>query len=332
LQNQNAVTILLSTGAVLAGWLTYMVINRFFKPVLMLTESTDEVMRGNLDLHLEVKTGDELEVLADRFAVMAAALKEQRLTLEKKVLERTRALEESQREETERQKEVLKLKDEFLFVAAHELRTPLSSIRWSLESVADREMDPDLRQAFEDALKGSKNLATLVEDLLNMARLDSKRIPFKKEFVNTAEIAHTIIKQMSPIADKKKIRLTFEAPEGIPIMALADAKRVQQVLINLISNSIKYNKVGGHVSLTVSRDGDYVAYDVIDDGPGIPPEEQHHLFEKFWRSKHESEVEGSGLGLFITKRLVDGMNGKISCESVPNVRTDFKVSLPIAKS
>ena len=99
-----------------------------------------------------------------------------------------------------------------------------------------------------------------------------------------------------------------------------------------MTNSIKYNRVGGHVTVKVSREEPYLRYDVIDDGPGIPPEEQRHLFEKFWRSKSASGVEGSGLGLFITKRLVDGMNGLISFESVPDKRTIFTVKLPAAKS
>lgn len=332
LRNEELVAIVLISALVLAGYLTFMVITRIFDPVQMLIKGTEEIMHGNLDVHLPIKTGDELEVLAKRFEAMAAALKTERASQEKKVHERTRALEDAQRKELERQNEVLKLKDEFLFVAAHELRTPVTSIRWSLESVADRKMDADVHLAFDDALNASKNLATLVEDLLNMARLDSKRIPFKKEFVNTVEIAQRIIKEMESIAGKKKIALKLDAAEGLLGMALADARRVEQVLVNLVSNAIKYNKIGGNVTIKVSREEPFIRYDVVDDGPGIPPEEQRHLFEKFWRSKNATGVEGTGLGLFITKRLVEGMNGQIGFESRPDVRTDFMVKLPIAKS
>ncbi len=326
------ISVVLVSALVLAGYLTYMVITRIFNPVRMLTVGTEEIMRGNLDVHLDVRTGDELQVLAERFAAMAAALKAERASLENKVKERTRALEEAQKKELERQGEVLKLKDEFLFVAAHELRTPVTSIRWSLESVADRKMTADVHQAFEDALNAGENLATLVEDLLNMARLDAKRIPFKKEFVNMKDVAQGVVAEMAPIAAKKKVEIRLDAPEGLPGMALADERRVREVLVNLVSNAVKYNKKGGHVTILIGQDDPFLQYQVTDDGPGIPAQEQHHLFEKFWRAKNTSGIEGSGLGLFITKRLVDGMNGLISFESVEGERTTFTVKLPAAKS
>lgn len=332
LSEQNLVAVVLIASLVLAGYLTYMVITRIFSPVSELARGTEEVMSGNLDLKLSVRTGDELEVLAERFNAMAAALKAERESLENKVRDRTKALEAAQRLELERQNDVLKLKDEFLFVAAHELRTPVTSIRWSLESVSDRKMSEDIRQAFEDAMNASKNLSTLVEDLLNMARLDARRIPFKKEFVNLVEAARSALRELEPIASKRKVKLDIEQPEGLVPMALADERRVNEVLVNLVSNAVKYNRPGGHVTVRISREEPYMRYDVVDDGPGIPQEEQHHLFEKFWRAKTASGVEGSGLGLFITKRLVEGMNGVISFESAAGKGTTFTVRLPVAKS
>lgn len=332
LDKQNLVAVILISSLVLAGWLTYMVITRIFSPVSVLMHGTEQIAKGNLDLKLDIRTGDELELLARRFNDMAAALKAERDSLEAKVRERTRALEEAQKQEMERQAEILKLKDEFLFVAAHELRTPVTSIRWSLESVADRKMSEAVRQAFTDAMNSSKNLNVLVEDLLNMARLDAKRIPFKKEFVNLRETAQTVLKDLQPLAEKNKITLALEAPDGPAAMALADERRVQEVLMNLVGNGIKYNRPGGTVTVRVVREDAAMRVDVVDDGPGIPLEEQKHLFEKFWRSKSQTGVEGSGLGLFIAKRLVDGMNGSISFESAPGKGTTFSVRLPQAAS
>ena len=332
LSRQNLVAVVLIASLVLAGYLTYMVITRIFSPVSELTRGTEQIMRGDLDLKLEVRTGDELEVLAERFNSMAAALKAERESLENKVHERTRALEDAQRKEIERRNDILKLKDEFLFVAAHELRTPVTSIRWSLESVADRKMAEEIRQSFEDAMGASKSLATLVEDLLNMARLDARRIPFKKEFVNVVEAAQVALKELGPIAEKKKVGLSLEEPDGLVPMALADERRVNEVLVNLLSNAVKYNRQGGSVVVRITREDSYMRYDVVDDGPGIPQEEQHHLFEKFWRAKSSGGVEGSGLGLFITKRLVEGMNGVISFKSAAEKGTTFTVRLPVAKS
>lgn len=332
LSQQNVIAVVLISSLVLAGYLTYMVITRIFSPVSLLTKGTEQIISGNLDYKLNIRTGDELEVLAERFNTMADALKAERASLENKVRDRTKDLEEAQRKEIERQSDILKLKDEFLFVAAHELRTPVTSIRWSLESVSDRKMVDEVRQAFEDAMVGSKNLGTLVEDLLNMARLDARRIPFKKEFVNLVEVAREALKELEPIAEKKKVKLSLDAPDGLVPMALADERRVSEVLINLASNAIKYNRAGGNVSIKIGSEGQDMRYDVIDDGPGISVAEQRHLFEKFWRAKSSSGIEGSGLGLFITKRLVDGMNGSISFKSVPGESTTFTVKLPVAKS
>lgn len=332
LDRQNLIIVILVSSLVLAGYLTYMIITRIFRPVSVLAKATEQLMKGNLDFQLQVTTGDELQQLAEGFNAMASALKAERESLEKKVLERTQALEQAQRTEIERQTEVLKLKDEFLFVAAHELRTPVTAIRWSLESVSDRRMSADIRGAFDDAVGASKSLGTLVEDLLNMARLDAKRIPFKKEFVNLAEAAQSVLKELEPIALKRRVSLAIELPEGFVPMALADGRRVDEVLVNLVSNAIKYNREGGHVRIQIAREDGFLRYDVIDDGPGIAKEEQKHLFEKFWRAKTSGAVEGSGLGLFIVKRLVEGMNGKITFLSIPGKQTTFSVRLPAAQS
>ena len=332
LNQQNLIAVVLIASLVLAGYLTYMVITRIFSPVSLLTRGTEELIKGNLDFKLKINTHDELEILAERFNAMAEALKAERQSLEDKVRERTRELEESQRKELERQKEVLHLKDEFLFVAAHELRTPVTSIRWSLEGVADRKMNPDIKQAFEDAMNSSRSLATLVEDLLNMARLDAKRIPFKKEYVDAAEVAGGVLKELEPLASKKGVSVELDVPEGLYGMALADTRRVGEVLTNLVGNAIKFNRENGAVAVRVRREGLRIRVDVSDTGPGIPPDEQKHLFEKFWRSKSQTGVEGSGLGLFIAKRLVEGMNGDIAFESEPGKGTTFTVRLPAARS
>lgn len=330
LNQRNLVTIIVVSSFVFAGYLTYLVITRIFSPVSQLTRVTEEIIKGNLDKRLDIHTNDELQVLAERFNVMTEALRSERNLLESKVKERTRELEESQRKELERQREVVHLKDEFLFVAAHELRTPVTSIRWSLESLDAKKMTKEAyRQAVDDAMAASRNLAALVEDLLNMARLDSKRIEFRKELVDLHAVAKTVLAEAEPLAERRKIRLDLQVPPQKTIDALADERRVREVLTNLVGNAIKFGREGGYVIVMLDTVRDKVRIDVIDDGPGIAPEEQSHLFEKFWRSKSQTGVEGSGLGLFITKRLVDGMDGAISYNSVYGKGTTFTVTLPI---
>jgi signal transduction histidine kinase len=331
LNQQNLLIVTLSGSLVLAGYLSYLVITRIFNPVSILIHGTEEVIKGNLDLKLKIETNDELQILADRFNAMAAKLKSERDTLENKVRERTRELEESQKKELERQKDVLRIKDEFLFVAAHELRTPVTAIRWSLESVDNpKKLSLEVQEALNDAISASRTLAELVEDLLNMARLDSNRLEFAREPVDLIALVNATLKELAPIAERKEVALKVDVGDGTTKQALADARRLREVLVNLIGNAIKFNKLKGKVLVHVGVAGDRVSLRVEDSGPGISPEDQKHVFEKFWRSKAQSSVEGSGLGLFITKRLVDGMGGEIGFESVPGKGTTFKILLPSA--
>ncbi len=331
ISQQNIVIVTLAGSLVLAGYLTFLVITRIFNPVRTMIMGTEEIIKGNLDYKLQIHTNDELQILAERFNTMTEALKAEKTGLENKVRERTRELEDLQKKELERQKDVLHLKDEFLFVAAHELRTPVTSIRWSLESVDKKKITKDMKQSFDDAIDASRNLSLLVEDLLNMARLDSKRIEFSKEPVDPVTAVENITKDLKQIAEKKGVNLVAQAGGALTRDALGDQRRIGEVLTNLVSNAVKFNKEGGHVSVSASEAGDMIRFTVEDDGPGIPPEEQQHLFEKFWRSKAQSGVEGSGLGLFITKRLVEGMNGSIGYESAPGRGTTFWVLLPSTK-
>ncbi len=327
--SQNLLIIILISSFVMAGYLTYLFITRIFSPVSELIKVTDNIIKGDLDQRVEIRTGDELEVLAERFNAMAAALRAERASLENKVRQRTGALEESQRKEIERQNEILHLKDEFLFVAAHELRTPVTSIRWSLESIEDApKLSKEVKLALNDAILASKDLSALVEDLLNMSRLDSKRIEFKKEPVDLLEVVNDVVKELSPMAKKRNVALKADLTGSVSNKALADARRLREVLINLVSNGIKFNHENGRVVIKAGSGGDKARISVEDDGPGISPEEQKHLFEKFWRSKAQTGVEGSGLGLFITKRLVEGMNGTVSFESKLGRGTTFTVFLP----
>jgi signal transduction histidine kinase len=330
LRQRDTVTVAVISCFVFAGYLTFLVITRIFSPVSKLTKITEEIIKGNLNLRLDIRTHDELQILAERFNAMADALRNERALLESKVKDRTKELEESQAKELERQREVVKLKDEFLFVAAHELRTPLTAIRWSLESLDAKKMTKEAyRQALDDAMEGSRNLAALVEDLLNMARLESNRIEFKKELVDMRTVVKAVLDEAEPLAKRRKITLESEVPAQKTIDALADERRIREVLINLVGNALKFGREGGKVIVKLDAVRDKVRIDVVDDGPGIAPEEQSRVFEKFWRSKAQSGVEGSGLGLFITKRLVDGMNGTVKFVSQLGQGTTFTVTLPL---
>lgn len=328
-ENQIAIVLMLSASLVLAGYLTFLFIVRIFSPVSDLIRGTEEIMNGNLDFKLETKTGDELQVLAERFNAMAKALKEERESMENKVRERTRALEEAQKKELEKQAQLLQLKDEFLFVASHELKTPVTSIRWSLESANDvKKIPKDAKVFIEDAMMASRNLVALVNDLLNMARLDTQTIAFKEENVNAASLIKEVVKETAALAKETGVELIGDVEGSDGLSVLADERRLREVLVNLIGNALKYNdKKDGHVWVRGKKLGDHVELSVVDDGPGIKESDRKHIFEKFWRAAEHKDKEGSGLGLFITRRLVEGMNGSISFESEIGKGTSFKIRL-----
>lgn len=330
-ENQVAVVFMLSASLVLSGYLTFLVIVRIFSPVEDLIRGTEEIINGNLDLKLETKTGDELEVLADRFNKMAAALREERDSLENKVRERTRALEEAQKKELEKQEQILELKDEFLFVASHELKTPVTAIRWSLEAASEAKRLPkEAKEFIEDAMHASRNLTELVNDLLNMARLDAHTISFKQEKVDANVLVSSVVRGLSSIAKEEEIELADDVDAADELQVMADERRLREVLENLIGNALKYNVSGKHVWVRAKKTGDEIELSVDDDGPGIRDEDKKHIFEKFWRAPEHKEKEGSGLGLFITRRLVEGMGGTISFESETGKGTSFKVRLKAA--
>lgn len=327
-ENQNAVVLMLSASLVLSGYLTFLFIVRIFSPVSELIRGTEEIINGNLDFKLKTSTGDELQVLAERFNAMAEALKGERESLENKVRERTRALEEAQKKELEKQSQILQLKDEFLFVASHELKTPVTAIRWSLESARDVKKLPKEAKTFvEDAMHASKNLTELVNDLLNMARLDAHTISFKEEKVDVTGLIRSVVKDTVPLAKELGIELVADVEGHDGHVARADERRLREVIVNLVGNALKYNVKGGHVWVRRKKAESFIEISVDDDGPGIREEDRKHIFEKFWRAPEHKDKEGSGLGLFITRRLVEGMGGSISFETETGKGTSFKVRL-----
>lgn len=241
--------------------------------------------------------------------------------LESRVEARTKDLEESQKREVEKAKAVAKLKDEFFFVATHELRAPITAIRGFLELVntSKKKMPKDLEENLGDISYASDHLNQLVNDLLEIARSESEAMKINTEPVDIDELVDEIIRELSPIAKKSKVKLrngTFYA-----LKALADRAKVKEVLVNLISNAIKYNREDGLVYIqVVSVPGtDKVFIEIRDTGYGIPLDQQDKIFGKFFRATSEdtSKILGTGLGLFLTRMLIQKMGGDISFSSIP---------------
>ena len=219
---------------------------------------------------------------------------------------------------------------EFVANVSHELRTPLTSIRALTETleagaVDDREMTADFLARI---LGEVDRLTALVEDLLDMARLEAGRAPLEIAMVDPGELVQRGADRLRPQVERARLRLAVKLGEHL-VPVPADRTRIEQVLLNLIHNAIKFTPAGGAITIGVERDGDVIATTVSDTGVGIPESEQARLFERFYKSDKARHSTGTGLGLAIAKHIVQLHGGEISVESHPGSGARFRFTLPI---
>ncbi|MBP9691227.1 HAMP domain-containing histidine kinase [Candidatus Woesebacteria bacterium] len=227
-------------------------------------------------------------------------------------------------------KEIDHLKDDFISIAAHELKTPLtviSSYAFMLMNTQELKTSVDVQDKLNKIILSTTRLGTLVGDILDVTRIEMNRLNLEISVQDLSPIIQEVVDQMLPQATDKKLALTFIKPTE-QILVKADKNKLVQVLINVVGNAIKYT-LEGSVTLHVETTKKNVSILVKDTGVGIPPSKVNRLFDKFSRIYNEKtkNVPGSGLGLWITKQLIEKMGGKIYVESIENTGTQFTVML-----
>ena len=228
-------------------------------------------------------------------------------------------------------KQLDQMKSEFVNMVAHELRSPLVSIR-QIQSVLAEGLAGPLSEKQEDFVKrGMKKidaLLALINDLLDVARLEAGRLVQKQTVIDLSEMIEDMVLLMQLRAKEQGLVLTHSCENMKPVVA--DPKNIEEVLNNLLTNAINYSPEGGKVTVTARGVGQFVEIKVSDTGVGIAPEELPKIFGKFYRVKHPKtrQVAGTGLGLSIVKGIVEAYRGSIHVESVPNQGTTFTVLLP----
>jgi signal transduction histidine kinase len=209
----------------------------------------------------------------------------------------------------------------------HELRTPLASLSTATYLLLRPEMS-QRDQIVNNIHNETLRLNSLASSFLDLARLESGRVQFRKTRFSVADLIYECRDVMMSKAQETNIQIRVDVPNEMPLME-ADRDKIKQVLLNLLSNSIKYNRPNGSVIITSAFDPMNISISIQDTGMGIPDESIPHLFEKFYRVReHEGKATGTGLGLSICKQIVQGHNGRIEVKSKMGVGTSFTIHLP----
>lgn len=217
---------------------------------------------------------------------------------------------------------------DFVANVSHELRTPLTSIRALAETLQSGAVDdPAMTQEFLDRILGEVDrLAALVEDLMDLARLEAGRANVEFESVRTDELLHAAGERLREQVARARLDLEYEIPDALPPV-MVDRRRIEQVVLNLVHNAIKFTPPGGVITIGAWRDGDRVMVEVRDTGVGIAPDELDRLFERFYKSDKARRSDGTGLGLAIAKHIVQVHGGEISVESEQGKGASFRFTL-----
>jgi signal transduction histidine kinase len=310
---------------------SYIVIRQVIvKPVKHLKEVTNAVADGKLNVRSEIHTNDEFEDLSYAFnrmlinlVSMQDRLKALNTELDGKVDELARAnmaLFESNR-----------VKGDFLATVSHELRTPLNNILgFSDLLLGSAQIAGSQRRWIENIDAGGRQLLSLINDLLDLAKIEAGKMQVRGENFGLAEVCEGVVTGLRPMAEKKNIEFRQQIAPDIPPL-YQDAGKLRQILSNLLSNALKFTPEGGRVLLQARREEEMIVIDVIDNGVGIAPEDREAIFEKFRQTANPMtrRHEGSGLGLSIVRELSKLLGGDVSLQSELGRGSTFTVRLPI---
>lgn len=283
----------------------YFLMRRVLAPVDAITIQAEQISSINLSERLPMlDTGDELE----------------RLTL---ALNRIMG----------RLDEAFQHISRFSADVSHELRTPLTILRGELETAAQYEsLAPELMDLIGSALEETERLRTITEQLLAISRLDAGEVPMQMTRLDLGQLATSTAEQMRLLAEEKSITFGFDSGAGVEVVG--DPSRLQQLVVNLLDNAIRYTGEGGHISVSATRRGDWAILAVADNGAGIPSEDLPHVFERFYRAdKARTRYSGgSGLGLSIVKAICTAHRGEIEISSTEGIGTRVTVLLPLSNN
>jgi signal transduction histidine kinase len=253
--------------------------------------------------------------IAIQNALRFEEIQEFNITLRQRIDEATRKL----RHTNEKLRQLDQTKDDFISMASHQLRTPLTSVKGYVSMVLEGDagkVTPLQRKLLNQSFVSAQRMVYLISDLLNVSRLRTGKFVIESIPCNLAKIIKDEIEQLQETAKGRGLALTYNMPEKFPTLML-DETKIRQVIMNFIDNAIYYTPTGGHISVSLLDKAESVEFTVTDDGIGVPKHEQHHLFSKFFRAHNAKRArpDGTGLGLFMAKKVVVAQGGAIIFKS-----------------
>ncbi|MCH8741381.1 HAMP domain-containing histidine kinase [Patescibacteria group bacterium] len=233
----------------------------------------------------------------------------------------------------ERLIEANRMKSEFVSIVSHQLRSPLSNLKWALELLMSGRLGKIEAQQLEyfGILKDSSaRMRELVRDLLIVSRIEQGKLPLQTVEVSLPLLVKDLILEFTPLAEASNVVIKFEPDNSLPNV-LADPSKVKLVVENFLDNAIRYIKGNGEVGIKLSREDNFLHFQIRDNGVGIPKEDQKYIFKKFFRSSNvlKRQTQGTGLGLYIAKSIIERSKGKIWFKSEEDKGTTLHFILPI---
>lgn len=231
-----------------------------------------------------------------------------------------------------REQMIDKLKSEFISIAAHQLRTPLSSIKWVIKMILSGdagELNEEQADLLNKGYKSNERMITLVNDMLDVSRIEEGRFGYNFEVEDFMEILNTIVDTMQVQIEEKHLKFSIHKPDKVPFVEM-DKKRMSLVIQNLLENAVKYTPEYGRIEVSIETEKDFLRIRIKDNGVGIPEEDRSKMFSKFFRANNvvRMQTEGSGLGLFIVKNIIIKHGGSIDFESEEGSGTEFILTIP----
>ena len=233
----------------------------------------------------------------------------------------------------ERLAEANRMKSEFVSIVSHQLRSPLSNLKWAIELLMSGKLgkiEEKQTEYFKILKENSDRMGELIKDLLIVSRIETAKLPIKKMEFSLEDLVKELIKEFTPFAQASNVEIEILTKENLPKI-FADPSQIRLVIENLLDNAIRYIKGIGVVEIKIESQEKNIYFEIRDNGVGIPEEEQKYIFQKFFRSENvlKYQTQGSGLGLYISKAIIEKLGGEIGFKSQGGIGSTFWFTLPL---